>query len=51
MNNDGNIVFFYKEEICIYLVNKIKIEKFVDMFDWILYGFCFNLDGELLVCM
>lgn len=51
MNNDGNIVFFYKEEICIYLVNKIKIEKFVDMFGWILYGFCFNLDGELLVCM
>lgn len=51
INKDGYIVFVYEEDECIYFVNKKGIEKFVDMVGWILYGFCFNLEGDLMVCM
>lgn len=51
MSKDGYIVFFYKVNECIYLVKKNGIEKYVDMVGWILYGFMYNLDGELMVCM
>lgn len=51
MNSDGNIAFSHKEDACIYLVKKTKIEKFVDVSGWIPYGLCFNSDGDLMVCM
>ncbi|XP_052708320.1 E3 ubiquitin-protein ligase TRIM71-like [Crassostrea angulata] len=51
MNSDGNIAFSHKEDACIYLVKKTKIEKFVDVSCWIPYGLCFNSDGDLMVCM
>nr|XP_034334833.1 uncharacterized protein LOC117691992 [Crassostrea gigas] len=51
MNSDRNIAFSHKEDACIYLVKKTKIEKFVDVSGWIPYGLCFNSDGDLMVCM